>query len=104
MIIRDFDKLEIKGKFVEYLQSRYDARDSFYKKARIYELDGIIYLVSYATIVAYICADHLHINGWYSQTTARHINEFARQNNFDTFTKKEMEEIAEKQIYKARIY
>lgn len=82
--------LMVDGKFVEYLDARYDSRASFYKKAKIYELDGIIYLVSYTTIVAKIHENYAQVLGWYSQTTSRHINEFLKQNGFRTLTKSEM--------------
>lgn len=32
------------------------------------------------------------VNGYYSQTTARHINDFLYQHGFKTMTKKEMEQ------------
>ena len=78
------------GEFVEYLQTRYDSRASFYKKAKIIEYNKALYLQSYDTIVAKIENGKAIVNGWYSQTTARHINEFLRQNGFETMTKKEM--------------
>ena len=85
--------------FEEYLQARYDSRASFYKKARVYKKydsivkSNLLYLVSYDTIVAIIDLDNNVpcVYGWYSQTTARHINEFLKQNGFKTMTKKEME-------------
>ncbi len=72
---------------LEELQARYDARKSFYKKAYIGEFtfaDGqkAIYLKSYNTIVACIWINQLRIYGGFSQTTARHIREFAKQNGF----------------------
>lgn len=80
------------GNFVEYLQSKYDSRKDFYKKAIIKEYNGIIYLQSYNTIVAKIENGKAVVNGWYSQTTSRHINEFLLQNGFEKMNKKEMEE------------
>lgn len=85
--------------FEEYLQARYDSRKDFYKKARVYKKydeivkANLLYLVSYNTIVAIIDLDKNvpHVYGWYSQTTARHINEFLCQNGFNKMTKKEME-------------
>ena len=72
---------------LEELQARYDARKSFYKKA----FTGVftwsngrsaLYLKSYDTIVACIWQNQLRIYGGFSQTTARHIREFAHQNGF----------------------
>ena len=80
------------GEFVKFLQPMYDSRDSFYGKAKILEYNGIRYLQSYNTVVAKIENGEPVINGWYSQTTGRHINEFLQQNGFDKMSKKEMEE------------
>ena len=80
------------GEEQEELQARFDSRNSFYKKAHTIEYNGALYLQSYDTIVAKIENGKATINGWYSQTTARHINEFLKQNGFKAMTKKEMEE------------
>ena len=79
------------GRYKGQLYPRYDTRKSFYNKANIYELNGILYLVSYKTIVAKIFNNYAQIFGWYSQTTSRHINEFLKQNGFKTLCKKQME-------------
>ena len=79
------------GEFEEYLQVIYDSRADFYKKAKIIRYNNAIYLQSYSTIVAKIENGKIIINGWYSQTTARHINEFLLQNGFNKLTKKQME-------------
>ena len=76
----------------EELRVRYDARQSFYKKAYTIEYNNVLYLRSYDTIVAKIENGEAVVNGWYSQTTARHINEFLKQNGFKAMSKKEMEE------------
>lgn len=70
------------------LQAIYDTKQSFYKKAHVGEYtfkDGKTYkyLKSYDTIVACIFENQLRIYGYFSQTTARHIREFAKQNGFD---------------------
>lgn len=78
------------GEFVEYLQARFDSRASFYKKAKILKYNNALYLQSYQTIVAKIENGKAIVNGWYSATTARHINEFLWQNGFETMAKKEM--------------
>lgn len=68
---------------LEELQARFDSRKSFYKKAYIGEYLNCKYLKSYNTIVACIFQKQLRIYGAFSQTTARHIREFAKQNGFD---------------------
>ena len=74
---------------LEELQARYDARQSFYKKAYVGECTfangktTCKYLKSYDTVVACIFQNQLRIYGFFSQTTARHIREFAKQNDFD---------------------
>lgn len=75
-----------------YLECIFDTRKDFYKKAQVIEHNGILYLKSYETIVAIIYKDFAYAFGWYSQTTARHINEFLKQNGFETKSKKELTE------------
>lgn len=65
------------------LKAIFDSRQSFYKKAYIGEFNGNTYLLSYNTIVACIFQNQLRIYGAFSQTTARHIREFAKQHSFD---------------------
>ena len=90
-------------KQLEYLyklQPQYDNAKSFYGKANVYRNDkGSIFLMSYETIVAEIKDATITetgnqqaiVYGWYSKTTARHINEFAQQYGFNKMSKKEME-------------
>ena len=83
-------------KNLEELQTRFDRRQSFYKKAYTGEFEGngwtALYLKSYNTIVACVFQNQLRIYGGFSQTTARHIREFAKQNGFDdVITYKEMQ-------------
>lgn len=94
MLINEKESYDVKenGEFVEYLRAIYDYRADFYKKAKVLKHNGAIYLQSYNTIVAKIEDGNAIVNGWYSQTTARHINEFLKQNGFETMTKKQMEE------------
>lgn len=73
------------------LEPIYDTRKSFYGKAKIVIYNNIIDLISYNTVVARIEDGKIKVFGWYSQTTARHINEFLKQNGFKSMTKKEME-------------
>ena len=93
MKIGEEEQLYVKeyGEFVEYLQARYDSRADFYKKAKVISYNRALYLQSYDTIVAKIENGKAIVNGWYSATTARHINEFLYQNGFDKMTKKEMD-------------
>lgn len=87
--------------FLYYLEPRYNRCKSFYKKAKVYRDDkGHLLLMSYSTIVAIITdgiatedgKPTVKVNGWYSATTARHINEFLQQHGFDAMSKKEMNE------------
>ena len=82
------------------LQPQYDNAKSFYHKANVYrDSKGSIFLMSYSTIVAEIKdpittdtgEKQAIIHGWYSMTTARHINEFLQQNGFNKMNKKQME-------------
>ena len=82
------------------LEPRFDNRKSFYHKANVYkDNEGKILLMSYRTIVAELTDKmvsednkaHIKVNGYYSATTARHINEFLQQYGFDKMSKKEME-------------
>lgn len=80
---------------VHELTPQYDSGKSFYGKAKILKDGKTIKLQSYDTIVAEYdpFKKTLKINGWYSATTARHINEFIYQwaSFFSTMMKKEME-------------
>ena len=77
----------------QILETQRDSRKSFYGKAVLINEGNITKLRSYSTIVAEY--DHttnkVKINGWYSATTARHINEFLAHFGFDSMSKKEME-------------
>lgn len=86
--------------FLYELQPQYDRRKSFYGKAKVYKDDkGHILLMSYSTIVAEITdgiatedgKPTVKVIGYYSPTTARHINDFLYQYGFKTMCKKEME-------------
>ena len=73
----DYKKLELIGE----MQARFDTRQSFYGKAKIYEdEEGNKYLMSYNTIVSK-CDKNGNIEhfGKYSQTTTRHQKEFEKQ-------------------------
>lgn len=62
------------------LEARFDARKSFYGKAKvIYNENGSVDLMSYDTIVShYENGKVTHLGKW-SQTTSRHQKEFERQ-------------------------
>lgn len=76
------------------LEPIYDGRKSFYKKAFIIRnADGTIELISYSTTVATIKNGKLHINGFYSATTLRHLKEFVQQNGFQCGSKSELEKM-----------
>lgn len=70
-----------------------NGRESFNGKARVEEQDGISYLYSYNTKVAHYIheTNKMVVNGYYSATTATHINAFLDFYGFDTCTKKELE-------------
>jgi len=72
------------------LQAIYTNQKSFYGKARIEHLEnGNKVLISYSTRVCEL--DNNNNIAYYSQTTARHINEFLQQNGLPKMTKKEIE-------------
>ena len=75
------------------------SQKSFYGKAVIIIEDGTAKLRSYSTIVATYKLDtkELKINGWYSATTARHINSFLNYYGFQAMSKKEMIEKSQEQ-------
>lgn len=76
------------------LQPRYDARASFYGKAKVaqYVANGknVLELTSYTTHVATITDDKAEVYGTYSQTTLRHIKEFLLQNGFKAENSKQI--------------
>lgn len=70
-----------------------NGRKSFYNKCRV-ETDGnISYLISYTTKVAHYNheTNKMTVNGWFSSTTATHINAFLKYYGFDTCNKKQLE-------------
>ena len=78
-------------KTVYELNVRYDARASFYGKARVQEMaNGDLILISYSTEVAMIRGNKAYINGTYSQTITRHQKEVLKQNGFKAETSKQM--------------
>lgn len=75
------------------LEPIYSNVKSFYGKAKILRENGVIKLLSYDTIVATIENGKVHINGWYSATTTRHIKEFLQQMGFKVGTKAQLEKL-----------
>lgn len=76
------------------LEPIYDRAKSFYKKAFIIrEESGTIRLISYTTEVATVKDGKLHINGFYSATTLRHLKEFIEQMGFKCGSKTELEKM-----------
>lgn len=75
------------------LESIYSTQKSFYGKAIVDVLDnGHKILTSYNTDVCELDENNNIVEiGYYSQTTARHINEFLQQNGLNKMTKKEIE-------------
>ena len=73
------------------LKSIYSSQKSFYGKANVIVEGGQTKLKSYSTIVAVKENNTIKVRGYYSKTTAIHINEFLRQNGASSLTKKEME-------------
>ena len=88
-----------------FLEPQYDARKSFYKKAKVeIKEDNICYneiLRSYNTIVAIYTKDKIKdleqftCNGVFSQTTTRHQKEFFRQKGLSD---KEIKELFNKGV------
>ena len=73
------------------LNSIYSSQKDFYGKANVIVEGGQTKLKSYSTIVAVKEENKIKVRGWYSKTTAIHINEFLRQNGASSLSKKEME-------------
>lgn len=73
------------------LIAQYDARASFYGKAVVLDNGNSKTLLSYGTKVAELNDGKLHIIGKFSQTTGRHIVEFARQNGYSCKSFKDLQ-------------
>jgi len=69
-----------------------DSRKSFYGKAKVIDADGKEYLQSYDTIVAEYDkkTGKVKVHGWYSPTTARHIDSFLERHGKKRLSKKEI--------------
>jgi hypothetical protein len=73
------------------LQAIHSSQKSFYNKATLVVEGKETKLKSYDTIVAIKKDNSIKVNGYYSKTTAIHINEFLRQNGLQSLNKKQME-------------
>ena len=73
------------------LKAVYSSQKDFYGKANVIVEGGQTKLKSYSTIVALKEENKIKVRGYYSKTTAIHINEFLRQNGASSLSKKEME-------------
>ena len=73
------------------LKSVYSNQKDFYGKANVIVEGGQTKLESYSTIVAVKENNTIKVRGYYSKTTAIHINEFLLQNGGKKLNKKEME-------------
>lgn len=72
-----------------------DNLEGFYNKALVYKdlwNPGHLILVSYNTVVAECIGNRYIIHGYYSITTARHINAFLHNIGAETLSKKEIEQ------------
>jgi len=66
---------------------------SFYNKAKLETFNDTTYLISYTTQVAFYNhkTNVMTVKGYYSQTTARHINAFLQHFGFNPCNKKQLE-------------
>lgn len=71
----------------------YDSAQSFYGKAKVFEIENDVFLMSYDTIVAFFNRDTkiAKVMDTYSATTLRHIKEFLKQSGFKAENKKQIE-------------
>lgn len=74
------------------LQPIFEPVKSYYGKAHVRQSFGPFpeELISYQTKVAEIANGRLTVFGYFSQTTARHVKEFALQHGFPVYTGHEM--------------
>lgn len=71
------------------LKSIYSSQKQF-PQTEIIVSGEVVKLKSYNTIVAVKENNTIQVNGYYSQTTARHVNEFLQQNGIAPLSKKDM--------------
>ena len=70
-----------------------NGQKSFYQKALVITTDNVSRLKSYNTIVAEYNHEtkKIQVFGWYSKTTAFHINAFLNLYGFDSCNKKQLQ-------------
>lgn len=78
----------------------YDSAKSFYGKAKVFEIENDVFLMSYDTIVASYNRKYRIpiVSDTYSATTLRHIKEFLKQNGFKAESKKQIEKDYMKEV------
>jgi len=69
----------------------YSNQKSFYKKANVETHKDVVKLESYNTIVAVKQGNKISVKGYFSKTTAIHINEFLMQSGAEKLSKKELD-------------
>jgi len=74
------------------LEARNSSQKSFYGKSTLVTENGVTFLKSYGTIVAIKMSATIEVLGYFSKTTAIHINEFLMQNGIKKLVKKELEQ------------
>lgn len=91
------NEINFNGKIYQFEKSL----DGTYNKANIYRNDNTLILLSYDTVVAQ-AIEHISITayGWYSATTARHINKFFKEFGiYKNMNKKELEDMGQNSKY-----
>lgn len=94
---RDVKKyIKFNGRYFEL----FEILPGYYNKAIIYkEIEKENYfLLSYETIVAEYKDEKMILYGYYSQTTAKHINTFLHINGYKSMSKKEIENNINKEL------
>ena len=89
---------------MNFLKPQYDSRKSFYKKAKVKQVNGKKILQSYQTDVAEIVNGKPYVRGMYSATTSRHIKEFLKQQGFKAESSKQiLKDYGRKQELKKKV-
>lgn len=89
---RKVESKSLKESPIYDMTPQYDARKSFYGKARVDDDNGELTLYSYNVPVARISNGQVTLlDKWdWSQTTLRHVKEFLKQNGFEATTVSQM--------------
>lgn len=83
----------------KYLEPIYSNQKSFYGKAIIETIDGVVRLYSYATPVEKIEDKTCYCYNTQSQTTRKHIREFFKQNGLTDKKIKELMKEGHLEVY-----